>query len=207
MRRKGRSRRSSWVLGVPLAACLCALGFLVLYPRPALCVQNLERALHAPIDPAAVAQVSETLLEEPVLIERWVRSEIAFDTNDYAAWGVAFYIATPGEVLARGRGPCYGRAVVLASVLEAKGIPYRLMANTTHVWVDYEGREPIRWYERPNYAAFSMEDGRWRFEGMGWVAALPQQSAWLAGHLWATVPWPGKAILLTVLFCACSLCL
>jgi hypothetical protein len=50
--------------------------------------------------------------------------------------------------------------VVLASILEAKGIPYRLMANATHVWVEYTGREPIHWYERLRYAAFSLVDGR-----------------------------------------------
>jgi hypothetical protein len=194
--------RSGWLLGGLSAACLFAVAFLVLYPHPTRYVQNLDRALHPPIDPTAVAQVSARLPEDPSLIERWVRNEIAFDANDYAAWDVVLYIATPAEVLERGRGPCYGRAVVLASILEAKGIPYRLMANTTHVWVDYSSREPMHWYERPQYAAFVLGDGRWRFAGMGWVAALPHQVAWLVGHLWATMPWTGKMILLGALLSA-----
>jgi hypothetical protein len=182
-----------------LAACLLALAFLVLYPHPSLYVQNLERALHPPIDPAGVAYISATLPDDPSLIEQWVRSEIVFDADDYAAWGVVLYIATPAEVLERRRGPCYGRALVLASILEAKSIPYRVMANTTHVWVDYAGREPIHWYERPQYAAFILVDERWRFAGMGWVMALPHQVTWLVGHLWATIPWTGRIILLGAL--------
>ncbi|MGD8967051.1 MAG: hypothetical protein PVI07_06050 [Anaerolineae bacterium] len=134
MKRHVRYLPCCWLLGGLLAACLFAVAFLVLYPHSTRYVQNLDRALHPPIDPVAVAQVSAALPEDPSLIERWVGTEIVFDANDYAAWGVVLYIATPEEVLRRGRGPCYGRAVVLASILEAKGISYRLMANTTCGW-------------------------------------------------------------------------
>ncbi|MGD8968680.1 MAG: hypothetical protein PVI07_14315, partial [Anaerolineae bacterium] len=65
----------------------------------------------------------------------------------------------------------------------------------------------VHWYERLRCAAFSLVDGRWRFEGMGWVAALPHQVTWLIGHLWATMPWQGKVTLLSALLCAGGECL
>lgn len=113
--------------------------FLAAYPKPSLFIRTLTRFVHLPIEPAAVADVSAMLPDDPSTVEDWVRQEIAYDANDYAGWGVIFYIPSPEEVLRRGRAPCYGRAVVLASILEQKGVPYRVFGTTLHMWVDYPG--------------------------------------------------------------------
>jgi hypothetical protein len=43
------------------------------------------------------------------------------------------------EALAQGRGDCESRAVVLASILAYKHIPYSLHMSIDHIWVDYPG--------------------------------------------------------------------
>lgn len=187
--------KSPWFLGSLLITAVLVVLFLILCANPSLYAISLARALDPPIEPATVRDISATLPDDPESIEEWVRREIVFDANDYAGWGVILYIATPREVLERGRGPCYARAVVLASILEEKGLQYRLMANMVHVWVDYAGRQPKHWHERPEYAAFSWNEEQWHFEGMGWVIAAPRQAVWLAKHLWHTTSWVQKAML------------
>jgi transglutaminase-like putative cysteine protease len=108
--------------------------------------------VHLPIEPELVAQVSAPFPDDPATVENWVRETIVYDANDYAGWGAILYIASPEEVLRRGRAPCYGRAVVLASILEAKGIPYRVFGIALHMWVDYTGRTPSSVLEFPRYA-------------------------------------------------------
>ena len=201
----GRWTRSRWLWAAFLVAVVFAASVLILCANPSLYALSIRRAIDPPIEPAMVRDVSAHLPDDPARIEEWVRQEIVFDANDYASWGVVLYIATPEEVLERGRGPCYGRAVVLASILEEKGLQYRLMANMVHVWVDYAGRELRHWHERPEYAAFSWENGRWRFEGMGWIVAAPKQALWLTKHLWATTSWMQKTALSAVLTVAAGL--
>lgn len=123
-----RLLRSRWLWS---AVCVLLL-FLIIYPNPLLCGRTLAHAVHPPIEPAAVAHISATLPDDPARIEEWVRERITYDANDYAGWGVAFYIASPDQVLRRGRGQCWDRAVVLASILEEKRIPYRFFANWLH---------------------------------------------------------------------------
>jgi len=52
-----------------------------------------------------------------------------------------WYCPTIKKVLERGEGDCKARALVLASVLEAKNIPYQVHSSPIHVWVDYEGKQ------------------------------------------------------------------
>jgi hypothetical protein len=53
---------------------------------------------------------------------------------------VLWYYPTTSEVVAAGKGDCEARMVVLASLLKAKGIPYRLAASFDHIWVEYPGK-------------------------------------------------------------------
>jgi hypothetical protein len=145
------------------------------------------------------------LPNDPARVEEWVVENVIYDANDYADWGVVTYIASPDEVLRRGRGPCYGRAVVLASILEDKHIPYRLFVTFMHTWVDYDGRQPRKQYEDTRYAMLRWEHERWHFQGMGWLAIVPQMSIWLARLLWRVVPWPGKVALLALILGAIGL--
>ena len=97
--------------------------FLVAYPKPALFVRSIERAVNPPIDPSAVTKISQSLTDDPTKIEAWVIEHIQRDANDYANWGVIFYIASPAEVLSIGRGPCYGRAVGVSQYPGEQGHP------------------------------------------------------------------------------------
>jgi hypothetical protein len=163
MKTHKRFLRSRWLWG----SVLLLAWMLTVYPKPALLVRTTTRFVHLPIEPAAVAHISTTLPNDPAYIEDWVRKEIVYDANDYAGWGVIFYIASPEEVLRRGRAPCYGRAVVLASILEDKGISYRVFHTAFHTWVEYEGRNLRSPLESPQYAVFRWEDDRWHLQGMG----------------------------------------
>jgi hypothetical protein len=137
-KRHSRFGKSTWLwLGI-----VTIILFLVAYPKPDLFFRTLGRAIHPPIDPGVVAEISQSLPDDPGQIEAWVIEHIERDANDYANWSVIFYIASPAEVLAIGRGPCYGRAIVLASILEEKHIAYRLFMMPGHVWMDYTGRTP-----------------------------------------------------------------
>lgn len=193
--------KSRWLWGIVSVLVL----FLFFYPNPLLYAHTLAHVAHPPIEPAAIAHYSATLPDDPARIEQWVRERIAYDADGYQDWGVAFYIARPDQTLRRGGGHCWDRAMVLASILEEKQIPYRLFANWMHAWVDYAGRQPYQEYEYPKYAAFRWEQGRWHFQGMGWLTVVPRQSIWLTRLLWHILSWPQKIALLTAMLSAIGL--
>ena len=138
---------------------------------------------------------------DPAQIEAWVIEHIRRDANDYANWGGFFYIASPEEVLSIGRGPCYGRAVVLASILEDKHIPYRVFMMPGHVWVDYADRVPTVWpeFEKSEYAIWRWENGRWRYHGFGWLRILPRMFVIQMQLYWRIMPGMGKIVILMVI--------
>lgn len=175
--------------------------FLVAFPKPVLFFRTVGRAIQPPINTREVAAISPNLPNEPTKIEDWVIEHIQRDANDYANWGVIFYIASPAEVLSIRRGPCYGRVVVLASILEAKHIPYQLFMMPGHVWVDYDRRVPQIWpeFEKRSYAIWRWEDGRWHWNGMGWLAILPRMFLIQVQLYWRITPLAGKAAVLAII--------
>lgn len=192
-----RFRKSTW-LWIGIATLIL---FLVAYPKPNLFLRTVVRAIHPPIDTGVTAEISASLPDDPAQIEAWVIEHIQRDANDYANWGVIFYIASPAEVLSIGRGPCYGRAVVLASILEAKQIPYRLFMMPGHVWVDYDRRVAQIWpeFEKRSYAIWRREDGRWHWNGMGWLAILLRMLLIQVQLYWRITPLAGKAAVLAII--------
>ena len=60
---------------------------------------------------------------------------------DWQSAGVPWYFPTTREALRAGRGDCESRALVLASILTAKGIPNELRMSFDHIWVDYPGKQ------------------------------------------------------------------
>ena len=52
-----------------------------------------------------------------------------------------WYFPTTAEAVRAGQGDCESRAVVLASILTAKGIPNALRMSFDHIWVDYPGKQ------------------------------------------------------------------
>lgn len=189
MKTYNRFMRSSWVWSGIVGLTL----FLIAYPNPVKFLQTVIRALNPPIEPAAVAAIGTVLPNDPARVEEWVTEHITYDANDYAGWGVIEYFATPTEVLQRGKGPCYGRAVVLASILAEKDIPYRIYATVGHVWVDYAGRQSRRLIENSQLAQFRWENGQWYFQGVGSLEMM----VWGTKLYWDQIPLLAKIVLLT----------
>ncbi len=129
--------------GRALRACLPLLVvlwvFLVLYPNPLRLVVSLQRLADPRVDPAAVETLAEGLPSDPAAIEKAVLDSVPY-RYDWEVYAMPWYFPTVDEVLKKGQGDCKARAIVLASVLEAKGIPYRINSSPTHVWVDYDGK-------------------------------------------------------------------
>src|SRR5690348_5646404 len=111
-----------------------------LYPNPLMLARSVPQAWTPVIDPDAVRSIAATLPDDPKQIENAVLTRIVPYAVPWQVYGVPWYYPTPSEVLAAGRSDCEGRAVVLASILKAKGIPFTLSASIDHIWVDYPGK-------------------------------------------------------------------
>jgi transglutaminase-like putative cysteine protease len=112
---------------------------LVLYPNPLSLAVSIQRLADPRVDPGAVQTLAESLPSEPAAIEKAVLDSMPY-SYDWEAYAMPWYFPTVDEVLEKGRGDCKARAIVLASVFEAKGIPYRINSSPMHVWVDYDGK-------------------------------------------------------------------
>lgn len=113
---------------------------LVLYPNPLKLAVSLHRLASPRVDPGAVASLAAALPQEPAEIEAAVLEALPY-RYDWEAYSMPWYYPTVTEALEKGQGDCKARAIVLASVLEARGIPYRLNSSPTHIWVDYPGKQ------------------------------------------------------------------
>jgi hypothetical protein len=122
----------------PLLALLCIL--VVLYPNPLNLIVSLQRAFNPNIDPVSVESLSRELPSDPAAIEDAILQQIPY-SYDWESYGMPWYVPTVEEVLERGEGDCKARTLVLASLFEAKGIPYRISWSPIHMWVEYEGKE------------------------------------------------------------------
>ncbi|MDW8367253.1 MAG: transglutaminase domain-containing protein [Abditibacteriales bacterium] len=116
---------------------------LVCYPNPFIFFRNFARYVRFPIDPAIIRDIKKPIPDEPSQIEKLVYRLVPYEF-DWNTYGVPWMMPTPREVLQAGKGDCESRAVVLASLLHAKGIPYDIKASFTHLWVDYPRKKPNR---------------------------------------------------------------
>ena len=114
---------------------------LVCYPNPAVFVRNFLRYRHMPIDPGIGERMGWPLPKQPCSIESFVDGLIA-PTSDWRLYRVPWYMPSATEVVASLRGDCESKAVLLASLLAERGIPYQMRASFNHIWVDYPGRQP-----------------------------------------------------------------
>jgi transglutaminase-like putative cysteine protease len=121
----------------PVLVVLWAL--LVLYPNPLRLAASVQRLANPKVDPGAVQTLAESLPSEPAAIEKAVLDSVPY-SYDWEVYAMPWYFPTVDEVLQKGRGDCKARAIVLASIFEAKDIPYRINSSPTHVWVDYDGK-------------------------------------------------------------------
>ncbi len=149
-----RRRFRPWTLAI-----LFFLGWVLLtfYPRPTDLVRSLYRVFRPPVDAEYVAVHAHLFadLEDPGAIDRRV-SELFPYRYDWVSWNKPWYFPTVDEAFLAMTGDCKTRLIVLASVLEYRGIPYSFSASPTHVWVDYPGKSETRG-ENARVAFFSAD--------------------------------------------------
>jgi len=112
----------------------------VLYPNPLNLIISIQRVFNFDADPGAVEFMLNDFPSDPAAIEEAVLAGIPY-RYDWELYSMPWYFPTVGEVLERGEGDCKARALVFASVLEAKSIPYQVHSSPMHVWVEYEGKQ------------------------------------------------------------------
>jgi len=112
----------------------------VLYPNPLNFIFSIERLRNFDADPGAVEFMLNDFPSDPVAIEKAVLAKIPY-RHDWTVYNMPWYCPTIEEVLEQGTGDCKSRALVLASVLEAKNISYQMNLSPTHVWVNYESKQ------------------------------------------------------------------
>ena len=113
---------------------------LVLYPNPLNLIISIQRVLNFDADPGAVEFMLNDLPSDAADVERTVLTIIPYH-HDWGLYSMPWYCPTVEQVLERGEGDCKARALVLASVLEAKNITYQIHSSPMHIWVDYDNKE------------------------------------------------------------------
>lgn len=154
----------------------------VLYPNPLNFIISVQRVRNFDADPGAVELILNDFPSDPVAIEKEVLSVIPY-RHDWEVYGMPWYCPTVDEVLERGTGDCKSRALVLASVLEAKDIPYQINLSPTHVWVNYEGKQDTSIEnDQVEFYQYDPETGERRFKiphiGLNRVMNAFWQSFW-----------------------------
>ena len=112
----------------------------VLYPNPLNLVMSIHRFINPDVNPGAVEFMLNDLPSDPAAIEQAILAKISYRL-DWELYGMPWYFPTVEETLERGKGDCKARALVIASVLKAKGISSQVNSSPVHVWVDYEGKQ------------------------------------------------------------------
>ena len=159
----------------------------VLYPNPLNLILSVQRVFNLDVDPGAVEFMLNDFPSDPVAIEKAVLARMPY-RYDWELYRVPWYFPTIKEVLERGEGDCKARALILASIFEARNIPYRVNLSPIHVWVDYESKEEtstenakVKFYQRdpktgerlfqvPDIALGEVMDSIWR----GFWSPMPE---------------------------------
>src|SRR5688572_11951950 len=125
--------------------------FGVLYPDPSLFVRHIQNLSQVNRLPDAAGDLGEVSAEfdqflrvskvdvqnQKALLaaaEKFVYKRIPY-AWDWDSWGVADYMPTVDEVVAKGREDCDGRAILAAALLRQRGIDARLEGDPRHIWV------------------------------------------------------------------------
>ncbi len=147
----------------------------VLYPNPLLLLRAVGQSWTPVIDAAAVREIAAGLPNDPAAIEHAVLTRIVPYGVPWQVYSVPWYFPTPAEVLAAGRSDCQGRAVVFASILQAKGIPYTLDASFDHIWVNYAHKAASKLENPQIVLAKKAADGSYGFQ---WPAEWDLRASW-----------------------------
>ena len=81
-----------------------------------------------------VNPVAASLPENGSAIEQYVDARVHY-TYDFQAYGAMWYLPAPSDVLKSQQGDCKAKAVLTASLFEAKGFPYTLSISPVYFWV------------------------------------------------------------------------
>lgn len=148
--KRARLKKTLIALGLVLLWTL-----LVCYPDPRVFLRNFQRLRRFPVDAAVAAKVGDRLPASGPALEALVVGRLVPYEYDWRLYGVPWYFPTPAEVARAGKGDCESRAVLLASLLAAKHIPFTVKASFTHMWIDYPGKrksesenDTVRWLYR-----------------------------------------------------------
>lgn len=166
------SRRTSFIWRVSLRRRLLMLILmllwvgLMLYPDPRSLVVSLRRLIHPPVDAEAVRSIADQLPDDAAAIETFAQAYVPYKYA-WTLYGKPWYFPTVDEVLKDRAGDCQAEAILTASILEAKGMPYTFRYSFDHVWVDYPGKQATK-LEDPATAFVS--NG-----GKGWWGSLPDR--------------------------------
>lgn len=166
---------------------------VVLYPDPSVLVRSVRNTLAPRPDPAAARAVATRLPDDPRAIEAYVLERQVPYAYDWQSAGVPWYFPSAAEALRDGRGDCESRALALASILTAKGIPNQLRVSFDHIWVDYPGKQDNA-LENPGLVLAGTKDGRFFIH---WPEAfdLGQEVTDNVAIFWTPAP-PGRVLLL-----------
>jgi len=159
---------------------------VVLYPDPTVLVRSVRNTVSPRVDPRAVAALAARLPDDPRRIEAYVLEHQVPYAYDWQTAGVPWYFPTTAEALRCGRGDCESRALILASILTAKGIPNELRVSLDHIWVDYPGKMANA-LENPALELAGRRDGRFFLH---WPArfSLRQELADQLAMYWTPAP-------------------
>ena len=165
----------------------------VLYPNPLTLVRSIEHVLHPTIDPQAVAAVARTMPNDPRLIEQAVLTRVTPYAYDWQTSGAPWYFPTTREALVQHRGDCESRAMVLASILAYKHIPYQLRMSFDHIWVQYPGHVNTA-LENPGVQLAVRDHGHYVFHWPKDFHLGAEVNAQIADY-WTPMPDGRKALL------------
>jgi len=198
MFRVGNIFRKWFILIMPLWV------LLVLYPNPANLVVSIKRVFYPEIDTTSIAQLANALPDDPADIEREVLLLVPYSC-DWETYGMPWYFPTAKEIIQKGEGDCKARAIILASVLDAKGISYSINLSITHMWVDYEEKtETVAENSEIQYSQHNPQTGERSFQLPPLSAAENTKNIKaLSGGFWTPMPLLKKLLLtigLTALF-------
>ena len=167
----------------------------VLYPNPLNLIISIHRVLNFDADPGAVEFMLNDLPSDPVAIEGAVLARIPY-RYDWELYSMPWYFPTVEEVLERGEGDCKARALVLASVLEAKNISYQVHASPIHIWVDYENKQETSIENaQVEYYQYDPETGERQFQIPH--IALSEVTDSFRRSFWDSMPDYRKALLIS----------
>ncbi len=165
----------------------------VLYPNPANLIISIHRVLNFGANPGAVESMLKDLPADAADIERAVLARIRY-RHDWQVYGMPWYCPTVEQVMAREEGDCKSRALVLASVLEAKNVTYQVHSSPIHIWVEYEGKNETS-IENAGVVFFEYdpETGERQFQMPDISLSEVTDSFWKS--FWGSMPEARKALL------------